>query len=55
VKHTYWKPRDWRYRLVDLADNLFHLITPKGWSFPPLCNLERDMWYDRYDRKRPAA
>jgi len=44
---------DWRFRMVYAVDAALHAITPRGTEFGPLCNLERRMWWARYERYYP--
>lgn len=44
---------DWRFRLVYAVDAALHTIIPSGMEFGPLCNLERRMWWARYEQRYP--
>lgn len=44
---------DWRYRMVDAIDKVWHVFA--GTHETPLCNLERRMWWRRYDVMYPET
>lgn len=43
---------DWRYRLVNMFDLAWHKAFHQL-ELPPLCNLERRMWWRRFNERYP--
>jgi hypothetical protein len=52
-KGTCYGMCDWRYRLVDQIDYLIHKVIGNR-EMPVLCNLERRMYWRRFDTQRPV-